>query len=358
MRFDLQSVSAALIVLMTPGLRSAIAQSPEDDRRAMRERILKQVERILDEHEKQVREEVRRLLDREIGGGKEARPDDRAREPERRERPAAAPARPAAYLGVKVVETPEATRKLLGLKEGEGLLVEEVVKDSPAEKAGVRKEDILLAINGDKVGDPEMVVDDIRGRKAGDTLELSILREGEKKSVKAVLAARPAERAAGPEREKAAPPRRPEGEGGFRDRVRRYLEERDRDPEEKTGDEPAPPDERDEDQGRGREGRGLPEIEEAERFLNSPDGKGLVDELKAMGIDPGMFLQKGEDGAMRLSDDVLQLMKGVTEDDLKMLKDLMGDLERPSGRRRAPRREEEESDPKPGDEGNETGEDR
>ncbi len=356
MRTDLRTAFFALIVLMAPGLRTAFSQSPDDDRRAAKERILKQVERILDEHEKQVREEVRRLIERELGGGKDARPVDRAPAPEGRERASGAPARPAAYLGVKVVETPEATRNLLGLKEGEGLLVEEVVKDSPADKAGVRKEDILLAIDGEKVGDPEMVVDDIRGRKPGDKLELSVLREGDKKTLKAVLAARPTERAAEPDREKAAPPRGPAGEGGFRDRVRRYLDERGRDPAEEKGDEPAPADRKD-DRGRGRDEGGLPEIKEAERFLNSPDGKGLVDELKSMGIDPGMFLQKGEDGAMRLSDDVLQMLKGVTEDDLKMLKDLMGDLDRPSVRRRAERRDEG-ADRKPADEGKESDENR
>src|SRR5688572_20332695 len=52
------------------------------------------------------------------------------------------------WLGVGLAEPDEALISQLGLKDGAGLLVTYVAKDSPADKAGLLKNDVLLEMEG------------------------------------------------------------------------------------------------------------------------------------------------------------------------------------------------------------------
>jgi len=70
----------------------------------------------------------------------------------------------------------------------EGAYIQEVVQDSPAEKAGIKAEDIIVKIDG-------MAVKEIEGglakviaqKRAGDKIEVEYWRDGEMKKVKVEL---------------------------------------------------------------------------------------------------------------------------------------------------------------------------
>lgn len=87
-------------------------------------------------------------------------------------------------LGIGVVSVkarPFAEIGFLGIQssEGEGgVLIEQVVKGSPAEKAGLKKGDVILSIDGEAAGEPHEFGSKVRTRKAGDEIKLAV-RNGE-----------------------------------------------------------------------------------------------------------------------------------------------------------------------------------
>jgi serine protease Do len=64
-----------------------------------------------------------------------------------------------------------------GVPEGKGALITEVLKDSPAEKAGLKAGDVIVAIDGEDVEGPGDVSSIVRDKNRGDKVELSIMRD-------------------------------------------------------------------------------------------------------------------------------------------------------------------------------------
>ncbi len=83
------------------------------------------------------------------------------------------------WLGVTIQElTPDLSQKF-GLKSSKGALVGDVAKGSPAEKAGIKRGDIILEFNGKKVNDVGSLRNMVAQSKVGSETEISVLR-GEK----------------------------------------------------------------------------------------------------------------------------------------------------------------------------------
>lgn len=79
----------------------------------------------------------------------------------------------------------------LGLDEGTGVLVEEVMPDSPAAKAGIRKFDVITGLNGKRVNDPAHLSELVRGKDKGNEVTIQVLRRGAKQDFKVVVDERP-----------------------------------------------------------------------------------------------------------------------------------------------------------------------
>lgn len=70
----------------------------------------------------------------------------------------------------------------------DGAYITEVEANSAAEKAGIKRSDIITAIDGVKVSTVEELSSEIKKHKSGDTVTLSIIRNGvEKMEIKATL---------------------------------------------------------------------------------------------------------------------------------------------------------------------------
>jgi len=82
-------------------------------------------------------------------------------------------------LGVKLAPlTPEAAQEMK-LEAGEkGVVVAEVVSDSPAERAGLQRGDLILEVNKEKVSRPDQVVAAVSKLKAGQVVVLRVKRGG------------------------------------------------------------------------------------------------------------------------------------------------------------------------------------
>jgi S1-C subfamily serine protease len=67
-----------------------------------------------------------------------------------------------------------------------------VETNGPAQKAGLQENDVILAIDGQRLDQDHALTVLLFSRKVGDTVLLTILRDGKQLQVKLVLAARPA----------------------------------------------------------------------------------------------------------------------------------------------------------------------
>ncbi|MCJ7491689.1 MAG: PDZ domain-containing protein [Dehalococcoidia bacterium] len=77
-------------------------------------------------------------------------------------------------------------------RTSDGLTVSAVIADSPAEKAGLKRGDVITAVDGTQVSDMQALLNAIKGKKVGDSITLSITRDGNAQDVTATLEARPA----------------------------------------------------------------------------------------------------------------------------------------------------------------------
>lgn len=84
-----------------------------------------------------------------------------------------------AWLGVYIQEiTPELAKEFKGAKAKKGVLVSTVIPDSPAEKAGLKRADIILTVDKTEVTTPQELQKEILKRKIGQIVKLEVLREG------------------------------------------------------------------------------------------------------------------------------------------------------------------------------------
>jgi hypothetical protein len=88
-----------------------------------------------------------------------------------------------AWLGVKLTSVVEITDGKKATDEVKGAVVEDVVDDSPADSAGIKKGDVIIACNNIEIEDPEDLVDAMRESKPGDMANITVLRDGAQKSI-------------------------------------------------------------------------------------------------------------------------------------------------------------------------------
>ncbi|MCK4835586.1 MAG: Do family serine endopeptidase [Candidatus Aminicenantes bacterium] len=86
------------------------------------------------------------------------------------------------FLGVNIWTISEGDAKELDLKTG-GVLIVKVEENSPAEKAGLKKHDVVVEVNGNKVKTAQELKVKIANLSPGDTVQLTIYRETKKKQI-------------------------------------------------------------------------------------------------------------------------------------------------------------------------------
>jgi serine protease Do/serine protease DegQ len=92
--------------------------------------------------------------------------------------------------------TPELA-KAFGLPAARGAVITQIVPDSPAAKAGLKAEDIILEADGREVHDFDQLRNLIGLRKVGDKVDLKVLRDGKPRSVTVVVGKNTEQAAAG-----------------------------------------------------------------------------------------------------------------------------------------------------------------
>jgi len=127
-----------------------------------------------------------------------------------RARPAGAPETQVTVIGPPPIPMPEWQSKMqrgfLGVRlmplskglgqyfeVGNGALVAEVVPDTPAEQAGLEAGDVILRIDSKEIRCPADVGNEVRQHKRGDTVTLTVAREGRTLTLRATLDEKEAE---------------------------------------------------------------------------------------------------------------------------------------------------------------------
>lgn len=96
-----------------------------------------------------------------------------------------------AYLGISYVPLSPAVAAQLGTSERQGIAVARVQPGSPAAKAGLRARDIITAIDGTRLTDESTFQRTLRTHKPGDTVTLTVVRNGGSRDLTATLGEAP-----------------------------------------------------------------------------------------------------------------------------------------------------------------------
>jgi C-terminal processing protease CtpA/Prc len=89
-------------------------------------------------------------------------------------------------LGIELRDLDDDLGDYFDTPDGRGVLVLRVLDGTPADRAGLKAGDVILAIDGDEVGNSEDLRKEIRGKQAG-AIELRIRRKGTERTIEATL---------------------------------------------------------------------------------------------------------------------------------------------------------------------------
>lgn len=95
----------------------------------------------------------------------------------------------AAWLGVYTQELSPGLQDALD-HPGDAVLVTRVVSGSPADRAGLKKGDLIVRVGSDEVDSPAELARVVQRHDVGDEIEIRILRDGDRRTLRATLGSR------------------------------------------------------------------------------------------------------------------------------------------------------------------------
>ena len=97
------------------------------------------------------------------------------------------------WLGVTIQSITQELAKEFNLKEEKGALIGDVVEDSPAEKAGIQRGDVIIEYEGKKIDEPYQLRNMVANTAPGEKVELKVIRENKTEIKKVTIGELPAE---------------------------------------------------------------------------------------------------------------------------------------------------------------------
>jgi serine protease Do len=94
------------------------------------------------------------------------------------------------WLGVGIQNLTPELAEYYGLEDDKGALVTQVFDGDPAEKAGIRKGDVITAVEGKRVTSSRELSQEIAASKVGEKVSVALLREGRERTVEVELTKR------------------------------------------------------------------------------------------------------------------------------------------------------------------------
>lgn len=87
------------------------------------------------------------------------------------------------YLGVNIQNITEDLAKALDMKSEEGALVADVVAESPAEKGGIERGDVIISFGDSEIKSSRDLPAKVAATPVGDEVELTVVRDGKEKKL-------------------------------------------------------------------------------------------------------------------------------------------------------------------------------
>ena len=95
------------------------------------------------------------------------------------------------WLGVHLQNLTDQLGEYFGVSDGEGVLVTEVVKDSPAEKADLQAGDVIVSYDGDDIDDVDELVEAVFESEIGEVVEIEVMRNKKRRTIRAEISETP-----------------------------------------------------------------------------------------------------------------------------------------------------------------------
>jgi serine protease Do len=101
------------------------------------------------------------------------------------------------YLGVRYVELTDDYASELNLSQKRGAYIvpsqdgSSIVVDSPAQKAGLKEGDVIVKVGSDTVDENNSLTSLLQKHQVGETVELTVIRDGKEQKINATLEAAP-----------------------------------------------------------------------------------------------------------------------------------------------------------------------
>ena len=90
-------------------------------------------------------------------------------------------------LGVGIQAVTEEIKEYFGLKDAKGVLINDVKKGSAAEKAGLKRDDVVVAINDKPIDDMNVLRNTVAATLPGTEIKVKIVRDGQEQEIPVVL---------------------------------------------------------------------------------------------------------------------------------------------------------------------------
>ena len=97
------------------------------------------------------------------------------------------------WIGVTLQPLDEKLAKSFGLNDTKGVLIADVSKGEPGDKAGLKAGDIVIAVDGKKATDSRTLVGIIGSKSPNDKVVLTVIRDSKQQNITVTLGERPVE---------------------------------------------------------------------------------------------------------------------------------------------------------------------
>jgi serine protease Do len=94
------------------------------------------------------------------------------------------------WTGIRIQPIDENFARILGLSRAEGVIVNQVINDSPATRAGLEVGDVIIEVNGERIVSQDVLIDIVNSARVGDVLTLKVLRDKDEKTIRLTLESR------------------------------------------------------------------------------------------------------------------------------------------------------------------------